>query len=131
MQYIPKADEMDYSDEVVNFDDELFYWKSKAIQLETELTEVLGQYDKMREMKEQLERHILQTEPKKQKKTRTKSTFQKEFTLFIEQKKQDATFMANIKNKLIRLEIIKENDKIPWYIIRDECKKVYEQNKHM
>jgi hypothetical protein len=131
MQYTTNGEEMEYSEETVDYDDELFYWKSRAIQLETELTEVLGQYEKMKEMKEQLERHILQTEPKKQKKKRTESKFQKEFNVFLDQKKKDTLFLTNIKNKLIRLEIIKDDDKIPWYIIRDECKRLFEQNKHM
>lgn len=120
-----------HGDETCDYDDELFYWKSRAIQLETELAEVLGQYEKMKEMKERLEQHILQTEPKMQKKKRTESKFQKDFKVFLEQKKQDTQFLTNIRNKLVRLDIIKEDDKIPWYIIRDECKRLFENNNNI
>lgn len=117
---------MQDEEETLYFEDELFFWKSRAIQLETDLADLIGQYEKMKALKEQLEMHILQSEqPKKTKVKKKQSKFQEEFKVFFEQKKKDTQFITDLKNKLIRLEIIEEGETIPWYIVRDECKRVF------
>ncbi len=56
---------MEYEDEQINYEDELFFWKSKAIQLETDYNELMKQYEQVKTLKEQLELHILQQEEPK------------------------------------------------------------------
>ena len=118
---------MDYEEDVISFDDELYFWKSRAIQLETDLADLTGQFEKMKTLKEQLEQYIMQNEqPKKEKVKRKQSMFQQQFNIFFEQKKKDENFLSGIRNKLTSLELIKDGEKIPWHILRNECKKIFE-----
>lgn len=120
---------MEYNDEVINYDDELFIWKGRAIQLETEYNELMKQYEQVKTLKEQLELHILQMEmPKASKKKRNISQYQQEFKVFLEKKKNDQDFIACIRGKLETLELITNNEPIPWVIFRSECKKLFKKN---
>jgi hypothetical protein len=119
-------------DEPMTYDDELFFWKSRAIQLETDYNDLLSLYEKTKAIKLQLEQHILQNDeqPKKNKGKRKVSQYQQDFNIFFDRKKHDQEFVASIKNKLLSLEIITSNEKVPWYILRNECKKQFEKEKH-
>jgi hypothetical protein len=120
---------MEYEDEVINYDDELFIWKGRAIQLETEYNELMKQYEQVKTLKEQLELHILQNEqPKTSKKKRNMSQYQQEFKAFLEKKKNDPDFIALIRGKLETLELVTQNEPIPWVILRNECKKLFKNN---
>lgn len=128
MQCDLTIDTMDGHADYDSYEDELFFWKSRAIQLETDINEISVQYEKMKALKEQLELHIMQSEqPIKPKPKRTQSKHQQELKIFLQQKKNDANFMASLKKKLTDLNFIKENEKVPWYVIRDECKRLFEQ----
>lgn len=110
----------------IDYADEMFYWKSKAIELETKYNELSVQYEQMKALKEQLELHIMQSEQAKPKKQKRKvSKYQQDFKVFFDQKKKDVKFVASIKNKLQQLGMIGDNDNVPWYIVRDECKRMF------
>ncbi len=119
---------MEYEDEQINYEDELFFWKSKAIQLETDYNELMKQYEQVKTLKEQLELHILQQEePKPFKKKRCVSKYQQEFKVFLDKKKNDKDFIASIRGKLETLELVACNEPIPWVILRSECKKLFDK----
>lgn len=110
----------------IDYADEMFYWKSRAIELETKYNELSVQYEQMKSIKEQLELHIMQSEQTKPKKPKRKTTkFQQDFKAFYEHKKKDVEFVASIKSKLKQLGMISDNDNVPWYIVKDECKRLF------
>jgi hypothetical protein len=118
-------------DEPITYDDELFFWKSRAIQLETDYNDLLSLYEKTKAIKLQLEQHILQNdeEPKKQKVKRKVSQYQQDFRVFFDNKKNDQEFVASMKNKLLALNMIESTDTVPWYILRRECKKQFDKQR--
>jgi hypothetical protein len=118
-------------DEPITYDDELFFWKSRAIQLETDYNDLMSLYEKTKAIKLQLEQHILQNdeEPKKQKVKRKVSQYQQDFRVFFDNKKNDQEFVASMKNKLLALNMIESTDTVPWYILRRECKKQFDKQR--
>ncbi len=115
----------------LNIEEELFLLKSDVIELEAENTDLRNQVNNLKCIKEQLEQFIMdmggQEEKKKIKQPRKISDTQKQFQEFYKSNKNNVSIRESLKTKLESLGMLEEAKKIPWYIVRNECKRLFNE----
>jgi predicted RNase H-like nuclease (RuvC/YqgF family) len=120
-------------------EEECFILKSDIIALQAENQDLRNQVHQLKYAKDQLELFILSMEQslndedsKKQttKKPRKVSEYQKAFQDFYKNNKNNSELIEPLKSRLCSIGVINESDKIPWYIVRLECKKLFDEQQN-
>lgn len=126
-------------DENISIDEENFLLRSRILQLEREKIELQSQVEQLKCIKNQLEQFILSMEQnmneednkkKASKKTRKVSEYQKAFQEFYKNNRKNEDMLMRLRTRLRSLGMMEEADKLPRYIVRLECKKLFDEQQN-
>lgn len=125
-------------EDTMAMEDEVFLLKSDVIALEAENQELRNQVSQLKLAKEQLEQFILSIEQnvtvnenkKATKKPRKVSEYQKAFQVFYKNNKSNCDMLQRLKTRLISLGMNDDAEKLPWFIVRSECKRMFDEQQN-
>ena len=133
---------MEYHDTLedsIPVEEECFILKSDIIALQAENQDLRNQVHQLKYAKDQLELFIVSMEQslneedskvKTTKKPRKVSEHQKAFQDFYKNNKNNNELIEPLKRRLCSIGVINETDKVPWYIVRLECKKLFDEQQN-
>lgn len=127
-------------DDVMPVEEECYILKSDIIALQAENQDLRTQVHQLKYAKDQLELFILSMEEqnlnevdskkKTTKKPRKVSEYQKAFQDFYRNNKNNIELIEPLKLRLCSVGVMNESDKVPWYIVRLECKKLFDEQQN-
>lgn len=125
-------------DDTMTMDEEVFLLKSGVIALEAENQELRNQVCQLKHAKDQLEQFILSMEQnvtaneqkKATKQPRKVSEYQKAFQVFYKNNKSNSDMLERLKTRLMLLGMNDDAEKLPWYIVRSECKRMFDEQQN-